>query len=96
MRQWAVTADKLKGYPQFDAVITPEEATAYATDPKKVASHPFMPFIEYEISWTRYAERGGEGERKVRRIRYAARRDSYIYSYYRHVLSERYEAKLVK
>lgn len=96
MVDWVLTDDKLKAYPQFDAVISASEAMAYAKDPLRVSKHAFMPFIEYEVSWTRFAPAGETGKRKERRIRYASRRDSYIYSYYRHLLSELYEAKLVE
>lgn len=96
MVDWILPREKLKGYPQFDAVISADEAMKYVTNPSLVAKHPFLPFIEYEVAWTRYAPKGEQGKPKVRRIRYAARRDSYIYSYYRHILSELYEARLVK
>lgn len=94
MVEWILTEDKLKAYPQFDAVISSEVAMKYVKDPSLVATHPFLPFIEYEVSWTRFAKKGEPSKRKERRIRYAARKDSYIYSYYRHILSELYEKRL--
>ena len=44
--------------------------------------------------WTRFAEEGRKGKLKNRPIHYAARRDAYIFSYYRHILSQKYETEL--
>lgn len=92
--EWVLPEAKLKRYPQFDAVISTAEATEYATTPASVARHPFMPFLEFDIRHNRFAAAGQIGKQKTRTIRCAARRDSYIYSYYRHLLSDRYEAEL--
>ena len=48
----------------------------------------------YPQRYTRFAPRGTTGRVKERPIRYAARRDAYIFSYYRHLLSQEYEAEL--
>lgn len=77
-------------------MISATEAEAYATDPARVASHTFYPFIRYHQRWNRFAEKGATGQTKERPIRYAARLDAYIYSRYRHLLSELYEVELNK
>ncbi|GGB11751.1 hypothetical protein GCM10011491_44570 [Brucella endophytica] len=64
------------------------------TDPTRVAKHTFYPFLKYDEGWTVYAEKGKHGKRKDRPIRFAARLDSCIFSYYRHLLSVPYEARL--
>jgi hypothetical protein len=96
MGVWNLRARDLKGYPHFDSIISAAEAEAYATNAKLVASHTFYPFIRYIQRWNRFAPEGATGRSKERPIRYAARRDAYIFSYYRHLLSEPYEAALKK
>lgn len=85
---------KPKTYPHFDAPISLARAAKYVADEEKVRKHTFYPFIRYTQHWTKYAPRGEKGETKDRVIRYAARMDSYIFSYYRFLLSEKYEEQL--
>jgi hypothetical protein len=94
MSVWSLEESDLKRYPHFDPWISRKEATAIATSERRVAAHPFFPFIRYIQRHTRFAEKGQKGEEKTRPIRYAARADAYIFSYYRHLLSERYEIAL--
>lgn len=97
MAEWRIRSKRdLKNYPHFDAVVTAEEAEALANDPERVARHSFYPFLLYNNHWNRYAEKGGAGKAKDRPIRYAARRDAYIFARYRHALSEAYEAEVVR
>ena len=91
---WKLRDSDLKGYPHFDPIISAEEGEALATDPKRVAEHPFYPFMLFQRRWKRFAPAGQERKPKARPIRYAARGDAYIFSRYRHLLSELYEAEL--
>lgn len=91
MKAWTAS---VRRYPHFDPVISEAEATAIATDPDRVRLHTFYPFLRYDEGWNAYAEKGKSGKRKDRPIRFAARLDSCIFSYYRHLLSAPYEAKL--
>lgn len=91
MGLWGLNDKTLKKYPHFDSVISIKEAEALATDPERVAKHTFYPFMLYELRWNRFAEKGEHGESKEREIRYASRADAYIFSRYRHLLSEKYE-----
>ncbi|MGR9453879.1 reverse transcriptase domain-containing protein [Rhizobium leguminosarum] len=91
MKAWTAS---VRLYPHFDPVISVAEAEAVATDPARVASHTFYPFLKYDEGWTVYAKKGKSGKRKDRPIRFAARLDSCIFSYYRHLLSVPYEARL--
>jgi len=91
---WLLEESDLKRYPHFDSWISRNEAIALATDQNRVAVHPFFPFIRYIQRYTRFAKKGRSGKVKERPIRYAARTDAYIFSYYRHLLSERYEIAL--
>jgi hypothetical protein len=96
MGEWSLTRDKLKMYPHFDAPLSIDEATALATDPARVCSHAFYPLLLFREEWWQFGRKARAVEKKSRKIRYAARSDAYIYSYYRHLLSERYERRLVE
>ena len=95
--EWRIRSKSdLKNYPHFDPIISAKDAEALANDPDRVAKHSFFPFLRYVKHWTRYAKKGQLGKPKDRPIRYAARRDAYIFSRYRCELSEAYEAELVR
>jgi hypothetical protein len=96
MSEWTLLEKDLKRYPHFDSDITPREAMDLANNAEQVASHTFYPFILYYQRWNLFAPKGGIGKRKERPIRYAARRDAYIYARYRHELSVLYEVELAK
>lgn len=96
MSDWQLTPRALKHYPHFDSLISASEAEKLVKDPLQVASHPFYPFIRFIKRWNRFAKTGKLGEEKSRELRYAARRDAYIFSYYRHILSELYESELYR
>ncbi len=89
------TANDLKHYPHFDAPITLREIRRLVTDPARVAANSFYPFLLYEKSWQPYrSANAAKPEKKTRPIRYGARRDAYIFSFYRRKLSRLYEARL--
>jgi hypothetical protein len=94
MGGWRLRNRDLKRYPHFDCLLSPKEGEALATDPARVAKHTFYPFMRYFQRWNRFAQKGQRGKSKERPIRYAARSDAYILSYYRHILAERYEVAL--
>ena len=91
MKAWIAS---VRRYPHFDPIISVAEAGAVATNPERVATHTFYPFLKYDEGWTAYAKKGEHGKRKDRPIRFAARLDSCIFSYYRHLLSVPYESRL--
>lgn len=64
-------------------------------DPKRVVAHTFYPFLLYHQRWTRFVEAGATAKVKTRPIRFAARSDAYIFSYYRHLLAPLYDRRLV-
>jgi hypothetical protein len=89
MDDWKIA---LKWYPHFDAVISHKNAEKLVSDPKAVAKNSFYPFIRYTQVWQPYRSKPtGKPEKKKRPIRFASRRDAYILSYYRHILSAHYE-----
>ena len=89
---WQLEIRDLKRYPHFDKYLPLDEAQAIAMDPQRVASNPFFPFLRYIKSWRPY--RPTEKAPKLRPIRYASRRDAYIFARYRHLLAQKYEAEL--
>ncbi len=96
MVAWLLRDSDLKRYPHFEPWLSKEDAVALATDPARVASHNFFPFIRFEKRWTRFAKKGKKGKPKKRELRYAARADAYIFARYRNILSELYEIELKK
>lgn len=75
----------------------------YITNANKIAQHPFLPFIGYDIEERRVSKIDKTTPRdqqqsivKKRPIRYAAHFDSMIFSYYATILYDLYEKKLSK
>lgn len=85
----------LKNYPHFDAPLSKREIRALVSDPERVASNRYFPLLSYLDEWQPYRS-GTEGkpQKKSRPIRYASRRDAYIFAHYRKILLEKYEEKL--
>jgi hypothetical protein len=96
MTEWLLDQRDLKKYPHFDPPISATEARAYATNKHAVATHTFFPFMLFTQRWTKFAKKGEKAKKKTRPIRYAARRDAYIFMYYRWLLSNKYEDQLSK
>ena len=69
---------------------------AIVTDPTEVSKNKFLPFLQYEKKHQPFRESSSKPDTKVRLIRYASRRDSFIFSYYRHLLSQPYEDRLLE
>jgi len=67
-----------KMYPHFDMPLPFEAAERLVTNPAKVASYPFHPFLSYDKKVRRYR---GPDDRSVKKrpIKYAAHRDGHIY-----------------
>ncbi len=90
---------KCRGYAHFDAPVERESAKKLVSDPPKVASHPFYPFLQYavvtqKIEKDKTTKRVLQKPAKERKIAYAAHLDSHIYSYYAFLLSQLYETRL--
>lgn len=90
--EWQLELSDLKWYPHFDKVLSLNEVRAIVTDPQRVAANAFFPFLRYVKSWKPY--RPNNEPAKERLIRYASRRDAYIFAYYRHLLAQKYEIEL--
>lgn len=83
---------KLKNYPHFDSPLSKQEAIDFVKNTSLVAKHIFSPFLSY----TQLTRKFNGKKVKERLIRYGSRKDSYIYSYYRSILLDRYNEELKK
>ena len=89
------SAKDLKHYPHFDAPLTLRDIRHLVTSPDRVAANSFYPFFLYEESWQPFRSAdAAKPEKKTRPIRYGARRDAYIFAFYRRKMSRLYEARL--
>lgn len=82
-----------KGYAHFDDRTDLSKCRDYVTDPQKIATHSFYPFIHYEQKWIKYNKDGNKSEKK-RDICYAAHIDRCIFQYYNHILNELYNVRI--
>jgi Reverse transcriptase (RNA-dependent DNA polymerase) len=89
---WSLRADDLKHYPHFDKNLPREEGELIAKTARRVQTNAFYPFLRYVKTWQPFRQNGKD--KKERPIRYASRRDAYIFTCYRHILSEKYEIAL--
>jgi hypothetical protein len=98
--EWKLKPGDLKRYPHFDQVLKPAEIAALVTNPIRVAQNAFFPLVRYNKGWQPFRPDPDSGKPrpkpKDRPIRYAARRDAYIFAYYRHLLGITYEAELAR
>jgi hypothetical protein len=89
---WQIKQEDLKHYPHFDKHLPLDEIEKIIMDRERVRTNAFFPFLRYIEKWRPYRPNGKS--KKERPIRYAARRDAYIFAYYRSLLSEKYEKEL--
>ncbi|MEH6521187.1 reverse transcriptase domain-containing protein [Sulfitobacter sp.] len=97
MKKPEFSQSDLKNYPHFDRRLTVKQAEEIVSDPKTVSENKFYPFFLYHEEWQPYrtpVKGQPKPKPKSRPIRYAARRDAYILTHYRRILSERYESRL--
>ena len=97
-------------YPHFDHAISNKgEAVALINKFQQTGQHSFLPFLESPLELRRFSkylekiraiEAGGDGNdvevRKNRPIKYASHRDSQLFSFYRTILADAYEAFLTQ
>jgi hypothetical protein len=96
LEEWELLDKDFKNYPHFDHVLSRDEIYKVVRNPDRVARNAFYPFIKYLKVWQPYRRLDQKPSPKERLIRYAARRDAYIFAYYRFKLSQLYEHELKK
>lgn len=91
---------KARHYLHFDRPVGSRAAAQYVSNPVKVSSHSFYPFIRNATITKKIKyhplPRFFEIVEKIRPISYAAHMDSNIYAYYASILSSMYEEKIKK
>lgn len=101
---------KIKRYLHIDFPLEckdRERIKIYIQDKDKISTHAFLPFIHKKIETRKFRKEydpdcnlinGGKrkADVKVRDLYYASHFDSNIYSFYSHILSEKYENKLIE
>lgn len=93
---WRPKLSDVKKYLHFDSELDLDEISELVSDSKTIKSHTFSPLLHFEQKWRRPPKNGINREPKIRPIRYACRKDAYIYKHYRTILSKKYEAILRK
>ena len=101
---WEPIPSDLKRYKHWDAVIPIGRISELVRNPSMVEKHSFRPLLHYSKTWRRAPikhENPTNGEityekrkPKKRPIRYASRKDAYIYKHYRAILSALYEKEI--
>lgn len=82
-----------KPYAHFDLRTDIGKQRSYISNPHKVATHGFYPFIHYQIKTIKFNKTKGPRE-KTRDICYAAHIDRCIYQYYSFMLNELYNERV--
>lgn len=85
---WREKQGRSRNYAHFDKRTNLKNSWNYITNPEKVAKHPFYPFIQFNICFTKY--NGNVIKKKERDICYSAHLDRCIYQYYGFLLNEKY------
>lgn len=89
---------KKRGYLHFDKPISVEHALDIVTNPNKVTTHSFLPFITFTSTTFKVHKDKDTNELgktpKERPIAYSSHIDSHIYSYYSNILNHLYEEQL--
>lgn len=86
-----------KYYPHFDRLLRDKDISALVTNKIRVASNSFFPLLLFEEKYKPFTHGPRtHTEPKIRLLRYASRRDAYIYEYYRSKLVIAYETELTE
>lgn len=91
LNEWKEKHKASRNLAHFDLKVSLTQVWEYITDPEKVATHGFYPFINYTLSMRKY---DGKSENKTkvkdREICYSAHIDRFIYQYYGFLLNKHY------
>lgn len=95
---WLHSADTIKRskkpYAHFDLRTDIGKQAPYISNPHKVATHGFYPFIHYKIKMTKFNKDEGTSV-KERDICYAAHIDRCIFQYYSFILNRLYNERVL-
>lgn len=92
LNEWKKQNSTPAGYAHFDKKTGLDTVWEYITNPNKVKSHGFFPFIKYDQIFYKVSNNNGiiKVKGKVRPICYSAHMDRCIYQYYSYMLNEKY------
>lgn len=92
LEKWKNDNNHVAGYAHFDKKFGLNSAWDYITNPNKVKSHSFFPFITYDQVFYKVSNKKGvvTVKDKIRPICYSSHIDRCIYQYYGFLLNEKY------
>ncbi|WP_341280215.1 reverse transcriptase/maturase family protein [Paenibacillus sp. FSL H8-0537] len=92
--EWKERHRARRNLAHFDTKVSLAQVWDYVSDPEKIATHGFYPFINYTLSVRKYDE-SSDNKTKVkdREICYSAHIDRYIYQYYGFLLNQHYNKR---
>lgn len=98
--EWKKKNERPAGYAHFDKKIGLNSVWNYITNPSKVATHSFLPFIHYDQVFYKFSKKKkkkkGKVKDKIRPICYSSHIDRCIYQYYGYLLNEKYNEFVYK
>ncbi|MBX9462346.1 MAG: hypothetical protein KL840_05185 [Aquamicrobium sp.] len=92
---WTPREKDVKRYLHFDRHIPIAELVRLANSPEAVAANSFYPLLRFKEEWVKF-RKDASSKKKVRPLRYSARRDAAIFARYRALLSKKYERRLLE
>lgn len=97
LNKWKQKNSKGRNYAHFDEKISLKTVWNYISNPKKINSHSFFPFIYYEQKFEKFDEtKPKKIKEKTRPICYSSHLDRYIFSYYGFKLNQEYNKRIVQ
>lgn len=94
LQEWKNKHRKGRGYAHFDEKVSLDRVWDYISNPKRVATHSFYPFIHFPKKSDKFNKKKGVVP-KTRELCYSAHLDRYIYQYYSFLLNQRYNERIV-
>ena len=92
LHEWQLKNNTSRKYAHFDRRVLLSNVWRYISDPGKVKTHSFFPFIHYTQVLKKYNKEQGV-KLKKRELYYSSHIDRYIYSYYGYLLNQQYDIK---
>lgn len=92
LEEWKKRNSQARRYAHFDEKVCLKNVWSYISNPEKIASHSFLPFIHYTAKIIKFNKNYGK-KTKCREIYYSAHIDRYIFQYYGYLLNEIYNER---
>ena len=89
IQKWKQNNDYKKKYAHFDSRVSLSDVWKYITDPRKITTHAFYPFIHYQKHFDKYNKVKGKSP-KARELCYSAHIDRCIFQYYGYMINQVY------